>query len=63
MDSRLFSEVLASAIAGDNDAVEALLLRYMPLINRQSVIDGVLDEDLRQYILMRVTEQIERFAI
>jgi hypothetical protein len=63
MESRYFSEVLASAIAGDNDAVEALLLRYLPLISRQSVIRGNLDEDLRQYILMHVTEKIKRFVI
>jgi hypothetical protein len=61
MESRLFSEVLRDAISGDPDSVEAILAKYMPLINRQSVIDGKLNEDLRQYIIMRIIMQIPKF--
>ena len=61
MGSKPFSEVLRSAIAGEHDAVEAVLSRYMPLISRQSVLDGAIDEDLRQYILMRVIQQLPGF--
>ena len=61
MESKRFSEVLRDARVGDPDAVEAILARYMPLINHMSVIDGILDEDMRQYIIMRVIMQIPRF--
>ena len=61
MESRLFSSVLRDAVSGDPDSVEALLSRYMPLISRQSVLDGVIDEDLRQYILMRIIQQLPNF--
>jgi hypothetical protein len=61
MESRYFSEVLRAAVAGDPDAVEAILSRYTPLINRQSVVAGKYDEDLAQYIAMRVVEQLPNF--
>jgi DNA-directed RNA polymerase specialized sigma subunit len=61
VESRNFSDVLQAARIGDPDAVEAILSRYMPLINSRSIIDGVLDEDMRQYIAMRVIMQISRF--
>jgi len=41
--------------------VDKILWLYMPLINRNSVIDGVFDEDCRQYILLRAAEQIRKF--
>jgi DNA-directed RNA polymerase specialized sigma subunit len=61
MKNSKFSETLRAAIAGDRDAAETILLRYMPLINKRSRIDGVIDEDLRQYIMMRVIERIPKF--
>ena len=65
MESKMFTDVLREAIAGDPDAVEAILQRYSPLINSRSRshIDGKLDEDLRQYIYMRVVMQIPKFSI
>jgi DNA-directed RNA polymerase specialized sigma subunit len=61
MENRKFSEVLRDAVAGDPDAVETLISRYMPLINSRSIVGGELDEDLRQYILLRVILQIPKF--
>ncbi len=61
MESRPFSEVLRAAVAGNPHAVEAVLARYMPLINSRSRVDGVLDEDLRQYIMMRLIMVIPNF--
>ena len=63
MDNRKFSDVLKEAIAGDPDAVEAVILRYMPLIISRSQIDGELDEDLKQYLIMRIIMQIPKFTI
>ena len=56
-----FSELLRWAVNGELEAVDEILRLYMPLINRNSVVDGVFDEDCRQYILLRATGQIEKF--
>ena len=61
MESRPFSSVLRGAVSGNPDSVEAILSRYMPLINKHSVLDGVFDEDLRQYIFMRIIQQLPNF--
>jgi len=61
MESRPFSKVLRDARSGDSDAVEAILARYLPLINRRSVIADKFDEDLRQYIIMRAIMEIPKF--
>ena len=61
MESRPFSKVLRDAVSGDPDSVEAILSRYMPLFNKQSMDGGGIDEDLRQYIIMRVIMQIPKF--
>jgi len=61
MSSRPFTKVLRDAVTGDPDSTEAILARYMPLFNKQSVVDGQFDEDLRQYIIMRVLMQIPKF--
>ena len=56
-----FSELLRRAIDGEPEAVDEILRLYMPLINRNSVVDGAFDEDCRQYILLRAAGQIGKF--
>ena len=58
-----FSELLIRAIAGDHDSIEDILNIFAPLIDRHSQIGGQLDEDCRQYILMRIAINISKFAI
>jgi hypothetical protein len=58
-----FSELLRQAVDGEPEAVDEILRLYMPLINRNSVVDGIFDEDCRQYILLRVAGQIGKFNI
>ena len=58
-----FRDLWHRAVEGDWDAVEQILILYMPLINRYSMIDGHLDEDCRQYILIRITLSISKFII
>jgi hypothetical protein len=36
---------------------------YAPLIDRNSIVDGQLDEDLRQYILIHIAQNISKFPI
>ena len=58
-----FRSILTAAVAGEHYALEIILKQYSPLINRYSVIDGKLDEDLRQYILMHIALNIGKFSI
>ena len=59
-DSRI---ALTAAIAGNHDALETILDLYAPLIDRNSIVDGQLDEDLRQYILIHIAQNISKFPI
>lgn len=63
MTPTAFRELLKQAIRGDNDAVEKILLLYMPLINHYSIINGKLDEDCRQHILIHTALSIRKFVI
>lgn len=63
MNSHEFRDTLERALSGDRTALETILLLYMPLINRYSRIDGELDEDLRQYILLHIIIKIGEFKI
>ena len=50
MTEQDFYHLLQGAVAGSHRHLELLLELYMPLINKYSYIDNILDEDLRQYI-------------
>ena len=43
--------------------MEVILDLYAPLIERHSIIYGYIDEDCRQYIIMRIITSIRKFEI
>lgn len=43
--------------------LRCIILEYEPLINKHSHIDGIYDEDLHQYILIRIALNISKFII
>lgn len=57
-----FREILVRAQAGDNEAMTDILEMYMPLINKHSFVNGKLDEDLRQNILLQIVKSIKKFS-
>lgn len=63
MSYESFSDLLREAIEGNHDAVEDILEMYRPLIESGSFIGGVLDEDCRQYIMIRIALSISKFSI
>ena len=63
MSKQTFREILNSAISGNHDDLEKVLALYGPLINKYAVIDGIVDEDLRQYILIHIALNISKFVI
>ncbi|WP_306554723.1 helix-turn-helix domain-containing protein [Ruthenibacterium lactatiformans] len=58
-----FSTILQAAVAGSHEALEKILELYEPLINKHSWINGKMDEDLRQYILIHIALNISKFDI
>lgn len=63
MKSEEFRQILQAAVAGSHDALEKILELYRPLIDKHSRIDGQLDEDLRQYILIHIALNISKFTL
>ena len=58
-----FRTVLEKAVAGDQTALEGIFRIYDPMIRRYSVLNGREDEDLWQYIMIRVALNISKFHI
>ena len=58
-----FEELSIAAQNGSEEAMTEILEMYMPLINKHSFIDGALDEDLRQIILMKIIKNIGKFKV
>lgn len=61
MSSKEFELTLTQAVNGDNEAVMRIIELYEPLINNTSIIDGKFDEDLKQFILLRIVRKISKF--
>ena len=62
MSNEQFREILIRAQSGVNEAMTDILEMYMPLINKHSYVNGKLDEDLRQNILMEIVKSIKNIA-
>lgn len=58
-----FCRMLEEAILGSHEALERIFEMYAPMINKHSRIDGKLDEDLKQHILIHITFNISKFHI
>ena len=58
-----FAQILFAAMAGDHEALEAILKLYEPLIDKYSCINSVRDEDLKQYIWMHIALNISKFPV
>lgn len=63
MTSEEFRILLERAIAGDMKAVEAILLLYMPLVDKHCYMDNMLNEDMKQYILLHIVRNLHKFQI
>lgn len=56
-------DMIALAKLGDCGAVEMLLELYRPLMLKESIIDGELDEDLFQELQIVFMHCVQRFRI
>jgi len=58
-----FRNTLTAAVAGEHYALEMILEQYSPLIDRYSIIDGKLDEDLLFYMSSRGLKEEDIYDI
>ena len=58
-----FEELLRRAKASEQQAVEQLLKLYQPLMMKEAIVDGVLDEDLYQELQIVFIHSIRKFDI
>lgn len=58
-----FKELLLRAQAGDPQAQEKILSLYQPLLLKESVVNGVFDEDVYQELCITLLVCIKRFQI
>ena len=62
-DDIAFRELIVLAQEGNMAALNKLIDMYMPLVNKHSNINGRINEDLRQCILLKMTKNISKFKI
>ena len=58
-----FKELIIRAKSGGNSAIEELLEMYRPLLTKESIVEGVFDEDLYQELCYRFVQCIEKFEM
>lgn len=56
-----YDDLITRAQCGDKLALEKLMLLYQPMIDRHSRIHGRIDEDLRQFIYLRILVNLKYF--
>ena len=58
-----FKDLLLQAKAGDEKAFDELLIMYRPLLLKESIVDGIFDEDLYQELCIVFLRCIKRFRL
>lgn len=56
-------ELFMSAKNGDSSAMEELLHMYYPLLYKESVVNGIFDEDLLQELCLLFLKCVAKFNI
>lgn len=58
-----FEEILRRAKMSDQQAIELLLTLYQPLMMKEAIVDGILDEDLFQELQIVFINCIRKFDV
>lgn len=58
-----FKDLLLQAKTGDEKAFGELLIMYRPLLLKESIVDGMFDEDLYQELCIVFLRCIKRFRL
>ena len=60
-DNKLLYELIKKAKNGNMKATFEIILQLEPLINKYSTIDGVLNQECKDYIIDNLIKQIRKF--
>ena len=55
-----FRDLIIEAQKWNNEAMTEIIETYMQVVSKHSYIDGRIDEDLRQEILLKIIMNIEK---
>lgn len=58
-----FSYLLIAAKSGNKDCIEQIMEMYSPMLFKEAVVDGSLDEDLLQEFRLTLLICIQKFQI
>ena len=58
-----FVTLLRKAQKNEQDAMEQLLMMYQPLLMKESIVNGVLNEDLYQELCIVLVRCVRQFQI
>ena len=58
-----FEELLRKAQKNEQDAMEQLLMMYQPLLMKEAIVNGVLNEDLYQELCIVFVRCVRQFQI
>lgn len=61
MNDKEFDETLKKAISGDMDATYKIIKEYEGLIIKNSIINGIFDEECKAVIEAKLIENIKKF--
>ena len=60
-DNKLLYELIKKAKNGNMKATFEIILKFEPLINKYSTIDGVLSQECKDYIIDNLIKQSRKF--
>ena len=60
-DNKLLYELIKKAKNGNMKSTFEIILQFEPLINKYSTIDGVLNQECKDYIIDNLIKQIRKF--
>lgn len=58
-----FKELMLRAKENEKAAVDEILVMYRPLLLKESIIDGIYDEDLYQELCLTLLNCIRKFRV
>ena len=58
-----FKKLMLDAKGGDSHAQESLLKLYKPLLLKEAIVNGVVDEDLYPELCIAMLDCIQKFTI
>lgn len=59
----IFKELMLRAKENDKTAIGELLTMYRPLLLKESIVDGIFDEDLYQELCLTLLSCVQKFRV